>query len=46
VFKPQRLSNVRHRAYLTYRLNPARDTFVAERARGRKWLALKPSTLG
>ena len=46
VFKPQRLSNVRHRAYLTYRVNPARDTFVAERARGRKWLALAPSTLG
>jgi hypothetical protein len=41
-----RLSEVRHRAYLTYRLNAARDAFVAERARGRKWLALTPSTLG
>jgi hypothetical protein len=46
VFKPERLSNVRHRAYLTYRLNPVRDTFVAERTRGRKWLAFAPSSLG
>ena len=46
VFKPQRLSNVRHRAYLTYRLNPVRDTFVAERTPGRKWLAFAPSALG
>jgi hypothetical protein len=45
VFKPQRLSNVRHRAYLTYRLNPAADTFVAERGR-RRFLAFAPSTLG
>jgi hypothetical protein len=46
LFKQERLSNVRHRAYLTYRLNAVRDTFVAERARGRRWLALAPSTLG
>ena len=46
VFKPERLSNVRHRAYLTYRLQPARDTFVAERSRGRRWLAFAPSSLG
>ena len=46
VFKAQRLSNVRHRAYLTYRLNAARNTFVAERTPGRKWLALAPATLG
>ena len=46
LFKPQRLSHVRHRAYLTYRLNAVRDTFVAERTRGRKWLAFAPSTLG
>jgi hypothetical protein len=46
VFKPERLSNVRHRTYLTYRLNAKRDTFVAERTAGRKWLAFKPSTLG
>ena len=46
VFEQERLSNVRHRAYLTYRLDAVRDTFVAERARGRKWLAFAPSTLG
>ena len=45
IFKPERLSNVRHRAYLTYRLNASRDRFVAERTPGRKWLALVPSTL-
>ena len=46
LFEQERLSNVRHRAYLTYRLNAVRDTFAAERTRGRKWLALAPSTLG
>ena len=46
IFKPQRLSDVRHRAYLTYRLNPARDAFAAERTRGRKWLAFAPASLG
>jgi hypothetical protein len=46
LLKPERLSNVRHRAYLTYRFNPLRDTFVAERSRGRRWLAFAPSTLG
>ena len=45
VFKPQRLSNVRHRTYLTYRLNPAGDAFVAERGR-RRFLAFAPSSLG
>lgn len=46
IFKPERLSNVRDRAYLTYRLNTQRDAFIAERARGRKWLSFAPSTLG
>lgn len=46
IFKHERLSNVRHGTYLTYRLNAVRDTFVAERTRGRKWLTLSPSTLG
>jgi len=46
IFKPERLSNVRHRAYLTYRLNALRDQFVAERTPGRKWLTVVPSTLG
>ena len=46
IFKSQRLSNVRHRNFLTYRLNPLRDTFVAERTPGRRWITLAPSTLG
>jgi hypothetical protein len=46
IFKPSRLSRPRHRAWLTYRLNAARDRFVAERARGRKWMSLTPSALG
>ncbi len=46
IFKPERLSNVRDRTYLTYRLNVVRDTLVAERATGRKWLTVSPSTLG
>ena len=46
IFKPERLSNVRHRTYVTYRLNAVRDTFVAERTPGRKWLTVLPSTLG
>lgn len=46
VLRPQRLSNVRDRCFLTYRLNPRRDTFVAERTPRRKWLAVTPSTLG
>jgi RES domain len=46
VFKADRLSNVRDRMFLTYRLNVVRDTFVAERTPRRKWLQLTPSTLG
>jgi hypothetical protein len=46
VFRAERLSNVRDRAFLTYRLNAARDAFVAERTPGRKWIRLKPSSLG
>ena len=46
ILKPERLSNVRDRTFLTYRLNVARDTFVAERTRGRKWIRIVPSSLG
>jgi hypothetical protein len=46
IFRAERLSNVRDRTWLTYRLNAVRDTFVAERTRGRKWIALAPSALG
>lgn len=46
IFRPERLSAVRHRAFLTYRLNPARDVLVAERTRGRRWLMVAPARLG
>jgi hypothetical protein len=46
IFKASRLSKPRHRAWLAYRLNARADRFVAERSRGRKWLALTPSALG
>lgn len=46
IFRPERLSNVRDRSFLSYRLNVARDEFVATRATGRRWIKLAPSTLG
>jgi hypothetical protein len=45
VFNPQRLSNVRDRLFLTYRINPARDRAVVERDVGSPWLTIAPSTL-
>jgi len=46
ILKQERLSNVRDKAFLTYRLNTVRDTFVAERTPGRKWIKLAPRSLG
>jgi hypothetical protein len=46
IFRAERLSNVRDRTFLTYRLNVVRDTFVAERTPGRKWIRLAPSSVG
>ena len=46
VFRPERLSNVRDRTYLTYRLDVAADRLDVERASGRRWLRIVPSTLG
>ena len=45
VFNPQRLSNVRDKLFLTYRINPARDRAVVERDVGSPWLKIAPSTL-
>jgi hypothetical protein len=45
ILRADRLSNVREKLFLTYRINVVRDSFVAERARGRVWLSLKPSLL-
>ncbi|MCC6194621.1 MAG: RES family NAD+ phosphorylase [Burkholderiales bacterium] len=46
IFKQERLSNARDRGFLTYRLNALHDSLVVQRASGRKWLELAPSTLG
>lgn len=45
ILRPERLTNVRDRAFLTYRFNPARDTFVAESTPGHIW-RITPSALG
>jgi hypothetical protein len=46
ILRAERLSDPRDRAFLTYRLNVVRDTFTAEKTPGRKWMRLKPSSLG
>jgi hypothetical protein len=45
ILRADRLSNVREKQFLGYRINLARDTFVAERTRGKTWLAFAPSAL-
>lgn len=45
IFRSERLSNVREKQFVTYRTNLVRDTFVAERTRGRAWLSFAPSSL-
>ena len=46
IFRPERLSNVRERLFLTYQVNVARDTFAAQRTPGTNWLSCAPSSLG
>ncbi len=45
VFKPERLSNVREKMFLTYRCNPTADNCAVERSPGRTWMNVKPSVL-
>jgi len=45
IFNGQRLSNVRDKLFLTYRINPARDRAIVEREVGVPWLTIAPSTL-
>jgi hypothetical protein len=45
IFNPARLSDVRDKLHLTYRCVPTRDRVTVERALGRTWLSLVPSTL-
>ena len=46
ILRQERLADVRHRTYLTYRLDVARDTFAAQRSPRRTWIRLAPSALG
>lgn len=45
LFRRERLSEVRHRTYLTYRCNPMQDRVVVERTPGRTLLEIAPSSL-
>ncbi|MCA3070302.1 MAG: RES family NAD+ phosphorylase [Rhodocyclaceae bacterium] len=42
VFRPERLSGVRDRSFLTYRLDVAARRMVVERVRGRVWMRFTP----
>jgi len=46
LLRPEVLSNVREKCFLTYRLNPRADEISVERLAGRPWLKIRPSTLG
>jgi hypothetical protein len=46
VLRPEVLSNVREKCFLTYRLSPRADEISVERLSGRPWLKIRPSTLG
>jgi hypothetical protein len=46
LFRAEALSDVRDLCFLTYRMNPAEDRVVVERAPGSVWLEVRPSALG
>lgn len=46
LLRPEVLSRVREKCFLTYRMNPRRDEMTVERAAGRQWLKIRPSALG
>jgi hypothetical protein len=46
LFRPERLSNVRDKLFLTYRYNPGTDRFDAERTPGKPWLRFRAGDLG
>jgi hypothetical protein len=45
MFRPEPLTDVRDRCFLTYRMNPAQDRVAVERAPDTPWLEVQPSTL-
>lgn len=46
IFRPEVLSRVREKCFLTYRMNPLHDEIVVERSAGRRWMKIRPSALG
>ena len=46
LFRPEVLSKVREKCFLTYRTNPRLDEIAVERVIGRQWLKVRPSALG
>lgn len=46
ILRAAALSDVREKCFLTYRMNPLQDEIAVERAPGKRWLQLRPSTLG
>jgi len=46
LLRPEVLSKVREKCFLTYRMNPRADEITVERVTGRQWLKVRPSALG
>lgn len=46
LLRPEVLSRVREKCFLTYRMNPRLDEISVERPAGRQWLKIRPGTLG
>lgn len=46
LLRPEVLSKVREKCFLTYRMRPGMDEITVERTAGRHWLKLRPSALG
>ena len=46
LLRPEVLSKVREKCFLTYRMNPRVDEITVERSAGRTWLKVRPSALG
>lgn len=46
LLRPEVLSKVREKCFLTYRMNPRADEITVERTAGRQWLKIRPSALG
>jgi hypothetical protein len=45
LLRPEILSDVREKCFLTYRMHPGADEIAVERTAGKRWLKVRPSTL-